>query len=66
MKLATVANMEAHADDPTVVAYSPTTGEQCSANPGDYFWMGSDKDVLVDSEGEPMILARRVSFMEEL
>jgi hypothetical protein len=41
---------------PGVFTYSPTTGEQYSASPGDY-WNHPDDQPLKDSEGSPMILA---------
>ena len=63
---ATVANMKRilakHGEKiavPGIVAYSPVTGETCSASPGDYFFMG-DNECLFDSDGVPMVLARRV------
>lgn len=37
-------------------AYSPLTGERCSADAGDY-WTLPDDQPLTDCEGEPMILA---------
>jgi hypothetical protein len=37
-------------------ALSLETGEQCSADPGDYFARPDDQP-LVDSAGEPMVLA---------
>ena len=37
------------------VAYSPSTGEQYSANPGDY-WNAPDGWTMTDADGEPMIL----------
>jgi hypothetical protein len=61
--LATPKNMSLYADD-TVIAYSPLTGEETSATAGDY-WMMRFDEPLLDSEGEPMILARRfVTFVE--
>lgn len=58
--LATLTNMRAHyKDDLSVFALSEGTGEEASANPRDYWWIEHDSDPLVDSEGEPMILARR-------
>ena len=35
---ATVENMRRHAGQKGIVMFSPYTGEQYSANPGDYFW----------------------------
>ena len=59
--LATVKNMrEAEARGKTCFAFSPTTYEQCSATSGDYF-MQADDEPLRDSEGEPMILAVKVT-----
>lgn len=43
---------------PGVLAYSPATGEEYSANPGDY-WAQPDDWTMTDSEGEPMILVTR-------
>lgn len=37
------------------VAFSPLTGEECSASAGDY-WNLPDDAPLIDSEGEPMVL----------
>lgn len=49
---------------PGIMAYSPTTGEQYSATPGDYWDMPQDRP-LIDANGEPMILvSRRVQFVE--
>jgi hypothetical protein len=56
--LATVANMQAHYSGSSLFAFSPLTGEECSANPADYWHMAVD-DVLVDAAGEPMLLAVR-------
>lgn len=44
-----------HIEPRLPVAFSPLTGEQYSADPGDYW--GRTKDTpLYDSEGEPMLL----------
>lgn len=49
-----------------VVCYSPNTGEIASASSGDY-WMLPFREPILDSEGEPMILARKVeSFVDVL
>jgi hypothetical protein len=37
------------------IAYSPATGDEYSANPGDY-WNRQDSDILCDSEGNEMHL----------
>jgi hypothetical protein len=58
---ATLANMRKHYRPLPAVqifAWSPSTDEEYSAHPGDYFMMADD-DVLRDSDGEPMILAYR-------
>lgn len=55
--LATLANMRQHYTGIDVFAYSPNTGEECSANPADYFTLGPD-DTLKDDEDQPMILVR--------
>ncbi len=61
--LATLANMRVHYSD-GVFAYSPTTTEECSANPGDYWFLGDD-DVLRDSEDQPMILVvKRTTILD--
>lgn len=58
---ATLANMKALSTTMrgyacSVFAYNEWTGEQYSANPGDY-WFLADDDCLTDSEGFEMILA---------
>ena len=53
---ATPENMKKVEGVQGIFAYSPTTGEQSSATPGDYFWAAPD-EVLLDSEDQPMILA---------
>lgn len=53
--VASKANMDRYADQPRVVAYSPTTGEEFSANPSDY-WNAPPEFVLKDHDGDPMIL----------
>lgn len=52
--LATIENIQKYYRT-GVVAFSPLTGEEVSANPEDYFYL-SPGDVLTDDEGEPMIL----------
>jgi hypothetical protein len=65
--LATIENMQAWAgpDNRDVFAYSPTTGEQFSADAADY-WNAPAGWAMTDSEGEPMILARRVETIAPL
>lgn len=47
-------------------AYSPTTAEEFSGSPGDYFTMGEDEP-LIDAEGDPMVLVTsRVSLHDAL
>lgn len=54
--LATVRNMRiAQERGKQAFAYSPTTLEQSSATPGDYFMLGEDEP-LTDSDGNPMHL----------
>ena len=62
--IASKRNMEANYDT-GVFAYSPDTGEECSANPGDYWYM-SNGDILEDGNGNAMILARRREWLEKL
>lgn len=62
--IATPKNMSLYADE-TVIAHSPLTGEETSATAGDY-WMMPIDEPLIDSEGEPMILVRRVVIFEEV
>lgn len=45
-----------HVEGRRCFAYSPVTGEECSADAGDYFWMRDDSP-LIGSDGEPMVLA---------
>lgn len=59
--IASLANMRDHYRD-GIMAWSPDTGEEYSANPGDYFLMADD-DVLRDEHGEPMLLAYRATTM---
>jgi hypothetical protein len=59
MTIASKANMDKwYPTGVGVLAYSPTTGEECSANPSDY-WMFSPSDVLKDAENNTMVLVRR-------
>lgn len=57
--LATVRNMREFSSQGPLVAWSPTTDEQCSADPRDY-WLLDDDDPIVDATGEPMVLMRHV------
>lgn len=59
--IASLANMREHYRD-GVMAWSLDTGEEYSADPGDYFLL-SDDAVLRDEHGEPMLLACRVTTM---
>lgn len=56
-KIATMENMRKHYK-PGVFAFSPATGQEYSARPGDYFWL-PEGEALTDSEGEPMVLVTR-------
>lgn len=58
-KLATIENMQAHWR-PGVLAYSPGTEEEYSANPNDY-WDVRPGWTMRDSDGEPMVLVSRVT-----
>jgi len=62
--LATLANMRKHYRT-GVFAYSLETCEEFSADPSDYFMM-DDNDVLRDDEGNPMVLAYRVTEIVEV
>lgn len=62
--VASVGNMRRIGDDRAVKAWSPHTGEEYSATPGDY-WDAPDSEVLKDSEDEPMILVREVCTMHD-
>ena len=64
MTLATPRNMRIH-EGYGVVAYSPATGEEYSATPGDY-WNMPDDECLTDSEGNEMILGVRYSGVEAI
>lgn len=52
---ATVANMRRYEN---CLAWSPRTGEEYSATPGDYFYL-SEQEPLRDGLGLPMLLVRR-------
>lgn len=39
-----------------IVALDPATGDTCSADPRDYFWLGINEPLLNDA-GEALILA---------
>lgn len=52
--IATIENMRRY---PNRIAYSPVTGEECSANPSDY-WYAHPGFVLRDEADNPMILVR--------
>lgn len=55
--IATIANMKKmrRKHGVSLIAYSPATGEECSAYPADYRGM-SDREFLADSHGMPMLL----------
>lgn len=59
--IASLANMREHYRD-GIMAWSPDTGEEYSAHPGDYFLMADD-DTVLDAHGEPMLLAYRATTM---
>ena len=63
--LATPRNMSKVADRVGVMAWSPNTGESYSATAGDY-WNRPPDEPLLDSESEPMILAREVTTIEPI
>ena len=44
---------------PGVFAWSPITGDECSADPRDYFML-SDDAILRDDDGHEMYMAYRV------
>lgn len=49
-----------------IFCLSATTGEQYSADPGDY-WFLMDDQTVTDSNGEPMVLAiREVRYLDAL
>lgn len=60
-KYATLENMRRHGG-PGVFVYSPTTGEESSADAEDYFWL-PEGESLTDERGGPMVLVRRVSTL---
>lgn len=55
--IATIANMKKMRAKygASLIAFSPETGEECSAAPGDY-WDVPDREFLVDADGMPMLL----------
>jgi len=46
-----------------VIAFSPYTGEEYSADPGDY-WYAEDSLVLEDEDGNDMELVRKQAIYE--
>lgn len=51
---------------PIPIAYSPTTGEEYSANPGDY-WDRKPDEPLLDQDDQPMYLAyKRTMYLDVL
>lgn len=61
--LATIENMRAH-HAPGVLAYSPTTGEEYSSDPGDYWW-APEGYTLTDAEENPLhLVTRRTAYTE--
>ena len=63
-QLATIKNMKKYYRS-NIIAWSPITGEQYSANHRDYWAMKDDK-CLKDSEGNDMILARKIKMIEPI
>lgn len=66
--LATTENMREceRAGVSGLIAYSPTTGEECSATSGDYWFLPADR-CLVGTDDRPMYLAivrRQVSIVD--
>lgn len=64
--IANLANMEKaqriHAGRRTVVAYSPQTGEEYSADPADYYGtLHTDKWVMRDENNDAMHLVVRIT-----
>lgn len=57
MTPASIANMRRYYS-PGVLAYSPATGEEYSANPSDY-WDAGSTYVLTDANGDAMQLVTR-------
>jgi hypothetical protein len=57
--------MKRYADIRGVVAYSPETGEENSANAGDY-WDMHEGYTLEDHDHNPMVLVVRVSHMVDV
>ncbi len=64
MTPATVEEMIKHYG-PGVVAWSPETDEEYSANPRDY-WADDPLLPLVDSKGNEMFLVRRITTIEPI
>ena len=56
--LATPVNMRKYQDVRGLIAYSPVTGEEYSANAGDY-WNWAPDQVMKDQRGNGMILVWR-------
>lgn len=62
--LATIENLKTHYREGLVV-FSPTTGEEYSANPEDYFW-ALPSFTLKDCEGNEMFLGTFVRTFVEI
>jgi hypothetical protein len=59
--LATPANMKRFEHVVGMVAYSPTTGEEYSADARDYFGLG-ENEAQIAANGEDMVLVVRRSY----
>lgn len=70
--IATIENMRKARDNgyglpgyPSCFAYSPTSHEEFSADPGDY-WDAPPDWTMTDANGEPMVLVTRRTIIEEI
>lgn len=66
---ATIDNIKHYSPDNGyhgVFAYSEFTGEEFSADPGDYFWVSEPDWVMRDSAGNPMTLVRCITTYVEV
>lgn len=65
MTLATIENMDSFAHVPNLIAWSPSTGEEYSANSGDYWHVGP-YFTLTDSDDNAMLLVVKQCTMVDV
>lgn len=63
--LATVENMRRYEGTAGLCAYDPSSGDQYSANPADYWW-AEPEYVLRNTQGEALVLVRVKQTIEPI